>query len=512
MRLTAGIALPFLPLSTRRGALAGALALAGCAPGRSAPRDEIRLVGPWEIAGLSPASSGQIFARLAIAETLTNADDNGAPLPGLAASWQASSDRTVWRFRLRPGALFHDGTAVTAAAVVACLEAARTPPSVLAQAPIEAISAGAGSDGQVVTIRLARPHAGLLALLSHSSAIVLAPSSYEDTSVRAIVGSGPYRITNLKPPQTVEAVRFDGYDGARPAIAALRYLAVSRAETRALMAESGDADVAIALDPASLARLRTLPHVSVASAMIPRTVIVKVNAGLAGLRDVRMRQALSLAIDRQGIARGLLRDPELAATQLLSPALSGWHNSDLPALAHDPAAAKALLGQVGDAPRAIRLTTFPDRPELPLIAAALQEQWRAIGLSVTVNVGNSGDIPLAHRDGTLELGLGARNYANIPDPTETLLQDFDADGGDWGATGWSDPLLIEALDTLSTGAPGPKAVATARRTVTAVLHEALPVLPVSWYRQHFAVSARVRGLTIDPFERSWQVERLALSA
>ncbi|MFP3616167.1 ABC transporter substrate-binding protein, partial [Paraburkholderia sp. SIMBA_050] len=64
---------------------------------------------------------------------------------------------------------------------------------------------------------------------------------------------------------------------------------------------------------------------------------------------------------------------------------------------------------------ALTLRTFPDRPELPVIAAAIQEQWRQVGVAVRVAVGNSSDIPFGHRDGTLEVGLLARNFGVVPD-------------------------------------------------------------------------------------------------
>src|SRR3989344_3204013 len=250
------------PLTRRRALQAPVAALAAGAlpaawaqgtPPASAPAP-LQIVGPWEISGLAPARSGYVFTRLQVTETLLDAADDGQPRPALARLWRRSADGLVWQFELRPGARFHDGTPVTAAAVVRSLQAAQMAPALLSQAPIESISA---PDVGTVLIRLQRPHTALPALLAHSSTMVLAPASYgADGKVRSIIGSGPYRIAQLVPPQQVETVVFDAYDGLRPAIAAVRYLAASRAETRALMAESGQADLAYGLDPASLRRLQ----------------------------------------------------------------------------------------------------------------------------------------------------------------------------------------------------------------------------------------------------------------
>lgn len=506
---------------TRRTALRVSLAAAGVAAAMrpsafaQSVRTPLQIVGPWEIGGLAPASSGYVFTRMQIAETLMDARDDGTPSPGLAERWRVSSDGLVWRFVLRPGAHFHDGTPVTADAVVRCLRAARTAPALLSVAPIVAIEPeGRGA----LTIRLSAPYSGLPALLAHSSTLVLAPVSYgPDGTVRAIVGSGPYRIVVLEPPQRVEAVLFEGYDGPRPAIERIAYLSASRAETRALMAESGQADLAFGLDPVSLTRLRKRGAVRIAAVTLPRTVIVKVNAGWPALADVRVRRALSLSIDRAGIAKALLRDPELAATQIFPPTLGNWHDASLTPLAYDPDAAARLLTEAGwrRAPDGLRdrdgqplrlsIRTFVDRPELPVIATALQAQWREAGIAVQVDIGNSGDVPRGHRDGSLQLALAARNYANVPDPTGTLAQDFGAKGGDWGAMGWKDDGLVQALAELQRTTPSPERTAVLRAQVATALQEGLPVIPVAWYRQQVAVSGRLADVSLDPLERSYRI-------
>ncbi len=479
------------------------------------PPRTLQIVGPWEIGGLAPASSGYIFTRMQITETLTDATDDGTPLPGLAQSWNVSANGRVWRFSLREKARFHDGTPVTAAAVAACLSKALVAPAMLSLAGVERIAADGPSQ---LSIHLRAPFGPLPSVLAHSSAMVLAPASYApDGSVRAIVGSGPYRVTRLTPPQHVEAALFDAYDLAQPIVRQVRYLAAGRSETRALMAESGQADLAYGLDAASLARLTGKARVRIQSVVLPRTILLKVNAGLPALRDVRVRLALSLAIDRQGIGRAILRDPELAASQLFAPSLPAWHQKELPPLRHDPGEAQKLLASAGwqrhpdglrDAqgqPLRLVLRTFPDRPELPIIASALQAQWRQAGIAAQVHIGNSGDIPLGHRDGSLQLGLAARNYANVPDPAVTILQDFGPHGGDWGAMGWRNPAVDDALARLSQGHVAAGAAAQLRARIASSIHEALPVIPICWYRQHVAINQRLQGVSLDPLERSYRL-------
>lgn len=476
----------------------------------------LRIVGPWEITSIDPLRAGYLFSRMEVVETLVDANDDGSVRPGLATGWTVSDDGLTWRFHLPAGVTFHDGTRLTAAAAVSALERARVEPGALAAAPVTSLLA---DDGDVV-VRLSTPYALLPSLLAHSSTQILAPASFENGVVRRVIGTGPYRITSLEPPQRFSVAWFDGWRGPTPAISSASFLSVARAESRALLAESGQADLSFGLDPPSLARLRGSPSVRIVAVTIPRTIILKLNAGHPALRDRRVREAFSLALDRVGITRALLRDPEMAATQLLPPTLATWHAPELPPLVTNLDRARTLLSEAGwqhdgagwrDAtgqPVRLSLRTFPDRPELPTMATAVQEQLRQLGVRTRIEVGNSSDVPAGHRDGSLELALAARNYANFPDPVATLQQDYGPDGGDWGGMGWSDTRLVEALRTLA-AQPSQADVPALRRLVVSTLQSELPVIPVAWYRHTVAVNPRVSGVTLDPLERSYRVSEMS---
>ncbi len=502
------------------GFFAAAAAASSFGAGAPATADDartLRIVSPWEIAGLDPARSGYIFARLQVAETLVGADEGGNPVPSLAESWTEAPDGLEWLFRLRPDARFHDGTPANAEAVARALQRARSlTGGMLANAPIAEIAAGDG----VVSIRTIRPFGALLAFLAHSSAVVLAPSAYSETgSVTRIVGTGPYRATIVEPPLKVELSRFEGWAGRPPAIARASYLAVTRGETRTAMAESGQADLVYVLPPEAVDRLRRNQRLAVTVLPIPRTRLLKLNSAPPFFDDRRVRQAIGFAIDREGIAASLLRSPESRATQLFPPSLSEWHVPDLPALTHDGARARALLAEAGWTPgqngilekdgRLFRVTlrTFSDRPEQPPMAAAIQAQLREIGIDIRVAIVNSGEIPAGHRDGTLEMALFARNFSLVPDPIGTLLQDYGPQGGDWGAMNWSSAELSRTLDLLgSTRDPAERA--RLRSAAARVLHAELPVVPVAWFDYAVAANRRLQNVSVDPFELSYRLDAM----
>lgn len=483
-------------------------------PGLAQDAGVLRLVAPTEIGGLAPWQSGAVFVRMGVMETLVAADAEGKPIPALANHWSVDAAGLAWRFELRPGLRFHDSTAVDGAAVAEALRRAAGEATALARAPIAAIEAGEGA----VTIRLQRPFAALPAFLAHSASGILAPAAYDaDGRVRAVIGTGPYRVAALTPPLRLEVARFEQWWGERPMIDRAVYLVAGQGEMRALMAESGQADIVYSVQPVTVARLRRNPKLELRLVSIPRTRMLKLNLGSPLLADLRVRQALSLAIDRTGIATALLRNPALAADQLLPPAFAEWHIPGLPPPRRDLAEARRLLAAAGWQPgpdgmlrnaagqpfRAV-LRSYATWPELPPIATALQAQFREAGLDIEVAIGNASDIPLGHRDGTLELGLMSRNYALVPDPLGAILTDFAPEGSDWGAMNWSSAELTEALARMD-GSETPAGRVALRRRVSEILRTELPVIPVVWSELGVAIGRRVTGVTVDPFETSYRL-------
>ncbi|MFZ1181124.1 MAG: ABC transporter substrate-binding protein, partial [Herbaspirillum sp.] len=277
--------------------------------------DVLTVVGPWEMTGLDPSLAGYLFTRMEVAETLLEVDDKGQLQPGLASSWQVSADGSEWRFTLHAGRRYHDDTPVTVSTVLACLRRAHSRPGVLRLAAIKSLAA----DGGDIVVSLNHPFGPLSYLFTHYSAQILAPSSFAaDGSVVRIIGSGPFRISSLSLPQQFNVERCAGYrEGVKGrSVQRARYISVARSETRMLLVQSGQADLAFSFDPPSIRVLQHSPKATLVSVMLPRTTFIKLNTGHPFLSDVRVRRAIALCVERQGIARALLRDPELGATQL----------------------------------------------------------------------------------------------------------------------------------------------------------------------------------------------------
>lgn len=466
------------------------------------------VVAPFEIKGADPITSGNIFLKMDVTETLVDAEADGTLVPGLATEWSVSGDSLTWTFTLREDVVFHDGTPLDGAAAAAALNWSRGNGGLLAKTPVESIT----GEGSTVTMTLSEPFAMLPAMLVEYRSAIIAPSSINDGVVTTVVGTGPYRVTEFSPPNGMKVEAFDGYWGEQAVVAQAAYHGVSRAETRALMAESGDADITLSLDPASFTRLQGATGLTVEATAIPRVLMLKVNGDTF---DTATRKALSLAIDRAGIARAVLRY-DSGATQMFPPGMAAWHDTELAPLTYDPEAAVAALARAGWMPNAdgvlekdgkpmeIELLTYPDRPELPLVAAVLEQQFAAVGAKPVINSTNFSEIPAKHNDGTLSTALFARNFAMVPDPVGTLLQDY-APGGDWGAMGWTNDDFTAKVKAMAAGT----APDGTREDLIATLHAELPVLPIAWYQLTMAVSDEVSGVVVDPFERTLGLSQIS---
>lgn len=507
------------PSALRRALLLSAAVSVSTAMAQTGPANNARVLkvaAPWEIGSLDPSKTGYIFTRLEVTETLVDVDASGQLAPGLAVRWAVSPDQKTWRFALRPGAVFHDGSAVTPEAVVRSLQRALAQPGILKNTPVQRIAAVNGE----VQIELKQAFTALPAFLAHNSTQVLAPASFAaDNSVQAVVGSGPYKVVRVNAPQKLETAAFEGWTGKRPAVQRVEYLATGRGETRGMLAESGQADLVLTHDAVAIERLKRNPRLQFHTLPIPRTLYLKVNAAHPLLKDIKVRQAISLAIDRPGIALAILREPKAAATQLFSPGMAEWHVPGLQPLVRDPGRARQLLQEAGwvagadgllrkdGRPFKLTLRTFSDRPEQPPMATAIQAQLREVGLDVAVAIMNASDIPAGHQDGSLELALVARNYALVPDPIGSLLQDFSPQGGDWGAMGWQSAQVTSALESLST-TNDPARRSRLRGALSTVLQAELPLIPVAWYQHTATHSKRVGNVSIDPLERSYRISHI----
>ncbi|MGL4734098.1 MAG: ABC transporter substrate-binding protein [Enterovibrio sp.] len=484
------------------------------------PANSLTISGSFEFNSQDLAKDGFLFSRLQVVESLVGISEDSQPYPLLAKSWAMSDDGLVWRFQIRPEVQFHDGSPLTALAAANALNHALNKPGVIRQVPIKAITA----QNNEVVVELNAVYRPLAAVLAHSSLAIAAPSSYDASgNVIQLLGTGPYQIAQLQAPHKASVIRFNDYWGKPASIESIDYLAGHRSESRALLAQTGQADLVYTLDPISLPMLQQNHNLDIHIVSMPRTVLIKLNNEHPLLNHADVRQAISLAINRRGIAQSVLKLPGSEAYQLFSPALGVWHTPAATRPQRDLAAAQSLLTKQGWALNSqglleregqvfkVQLLTYADRPELPLIATALQAQLKEIGIHVEIAIDNSSSIPAKHHDGTLQMALIARNFGTVADPLPLLLSDFATHkGSDWGPTNWSSPQFSQLLAELATE-PDAERYRLLAGQASQLLTNQMPLIPVTYYSQIMAVNKRVMGFSFDPFEINYHVAQMSFN-
>ncbi|MDW6003543.1 ABC transporter substrate-binding protein [Vibrio mangrovi] len=477
---------------------------------------QLTISGPFEFHGQDLSRDGYLYSRLGVTESLTRLMPDGTVQPLLATQWTPSDDGLNWRFNIRQDVRFQDGASLTAEAVRLNLEHARTKPGVIRQVPIRSIRV---ENGELV-IELSRPYSPLLAVLAHYSLGIVAPDSFKGESP-SVIGSGPYQVVQAQPPHKIEVRKNPAYWGESAHVDTITYLAGHRSESRALLVRSGQADIAYSIDPISRESLNESEQVSVQSLELPRTVLLKLNASHPQLRHKAVRQAISLALDREGMASTVLRLPGSAAYQLFSPSQSDWHLVNLKGK-RNLQQARALMQQQGwsyddkgwlvrdGQPFTLTLTTYADRPELPVLATSIQNQLAQLGIRVSVNIDNSSAIPAKHHDNTLQMALIARNFGMMGSPLPVLYDDFSSpQGSDWGHMNWDSPQ-IRAMLTQLLGESDPHVSRQLSQQIARILADELPVIPIAYSQQLIAVRQRVDGFSFDPYEIDYHLAEMRI--
>ncbi len=295
--------------------------------------------------GAAAAIDEVVYAN--VFEGLTRYNADGTIAPGLAESWDVSEDGLTYTFHLREGVTFHDGSTMDAEDVVFSLDRARAEDSTNAQKALFAgIESAEAVDPQTVKITLSAPNSAFPVNLAWGDAVIVAPESAGDLAT-APVGTGPFKLGRWVQGDRIELVENPDYWGEKPALktATFKFISDPTAAFAAMMA--GDIDAFPAYPaPETLAQFEADPRFTVIVGSTEGETILAMNNKSEALSDLRVRQAISHAINRQDIIDGAMFGYGTPIGTHFAP-----HNPDYVDLtgqsAYDPDKARALLQEAG---------------------------------------------------------------------------------------------------------------------------------------------------------------------
>jgi peptide/nickel transport system substrate-binding protein len=448
------------------------------------------------------AAQPNLNAQHHVFDALVNIDERGRPVAGLA-EWR-TIDPVTWEFKLRKGVKFHDGTELTTEDVVFSLER----PLNITGSPggyatyVRPIVAKEIIDRYTLRLKTAAPYGGIAQDLSEvlivsKKAAAGATGDDFDTG-KAAVGTGPYKLARFARGDRIELVRHDGYWGGRLPWdkVTLRILPSDPVRTAALL--SGELDAIENVPTADLARLRRNPAFQLAQTTSWRTIFLHLDQdrdqppgvsakggkplGKNPFKDIRVRRAMSKAINRQAIADRVMEGLAMPAANVVSPSVIG-HDPAVKPEPYDPDGAKKLLAEAGYPDGfAITLATPNNRyVNDEQVAQAVAQMLSRIGITTKVEA-----MPLSayfgkarNREfgvallgwGSLAADLALRSLAGTPNPEKGY--------GTWNWARYSNPELDKLIQqSLATVDPGKRE--TAARGASALAAREVVFIPLHY--------------------------------
>ena len=349
-----------------------ALVVLACVTGAPARAAELRIGTSAATSAMDPhfhllAFNMSVMAH--IFQTLVAQDADQKLTPDLATSWRLVDD-TTWEFELRHDVKFHDGSDFTADDVLFSLH--RMPLVPNSPSSFALYMRGVASVEKVDPYRIRfhtkGPYADLpvdmsmISIVSHVAAAGSAPegkTTQEMNRGEGTVGTGPYRFVSFTPGDKVVLERNDHYWGPREPWDRVTIVAIPSAASRVATLLSGGVDVIEKVPGEDLPRLRSDPrvHVVVAPSNSVSYIVIDQyrdnSPGVSGtpegrnpLRDVRVRRALSVAMNRDAITERVMSGLATPAAELAAPNMFGA-NPDAKVDPFDPDEARRLLGEAG---------------------------------------------------------------------------------------------------------------------------------------------------------------------
>ncbi|WP_455357068.1 ABC transporter substrate-binding protein [Streptomyces sp. SYSU K217416] len=380
--------------------------------------------------------------------------------PGLARK-ASNPDPTTWVYDLRPGVRFHDGKEMTADDVVYSFGRQMDPDNAAAWAQTFQNVASLDKTGPLqVTVKLKKPDSQFPQYMATAAGVVASKAGIEAAgkdygTTGGLACTGPFRLGTWSKGQSIELERFDGYWGtkAKSKKAVFRVMTDPSARTNAML--SGEADGGYLIPTESYGRLRDSGLGTLYFGEGLTSVNVNVTNMQGPLGDVRVRRALSLALDRSGFVKAGLGGAG-TVTNSLTPR-GAWAGASeqtrqaafgsLPPATQDLEKAKALIKEAGATGKTLTVATSSIGQDVSLLATAVQAAGTQIGLDIRLKAIAPNAFTALFTDPQAREGIDMfpyTSYNSITDPLD-LLQNFKT-GAYLNFAGYSDKRYDDLVD------------------------------------------------------------------
>lgn len=479
------------------------------------PTDPVSLDPQFE----TTAPGSWVFSQ--ILEPLITVDQDMNVVGRLATDWEFIDD-TRLRFTLREGVTFHDGTPFNAEAVKYTWDRAWNPErpgrwKSLA-GPVEGVEI---VDEYTVDLVAAQPYGPLLLTATMPYTGIVSPTAAEsmgEAFSRAPVGTGPFKFVEWRANDRITLEANEDYWRGRPALDRVVFRTIPEEGARMLSLRAGEVDMVLMPTPSELPGLEADPNFIVEGAPGVGVFYLAFNLDRDAVSDVRVRQAVAHAVDRQLIVDAILEGGGVLATSVIGEPVFGYHDMNLQErYPYDPERARELLVEAGYTEGDDGLMRDADGEVLTLqmlpsngrslkdreIAEALQEFLRQAGIAVEMDIFEWATTFELMRGETLDYDLNSFTwFTTTADADYTMYSNYvstELPPASWNRWRYAD----EDVDTWLK-----QARASLDRDERAELYaqvqerlaEDLPALPLYGSYEVAALSADVSGYVAHPIQ------------
>lgn len=445
-----------------------------------------------------------------IFERLLAFDAQGRVGPGLAESWDAPNPTTLV-FKLRKGVTFHDGSPFNAQVVKWNVEHIMNPDTVAptARPALSSVDTVEVVDDYTVRLNLKAPSSDILYNLATTPLSIMTPTAVakwgKDVAAHP-VGTGPFVFKDWLTAQRITITRNANYwDAPKPYVGEIEWIITTDPMVIWALFEGGSLDVANITQPQHLDLVEKKPGAKIYSVPGAMTWGVYFNHLKPPMDNLDFRKALNLSLDREAIIKALFSGRGTPANSLFAPVYAE-HNSNLPPIKRDLAAAKEALAKSGYKGEVLTWGCWAGVEPAGRLCESMQAQWKEAGVNVQIS--------MAPDPSTYSRVLGQLQYdiaiqLTVIQPLETRAQVFYHKTGRLNSGRFGDTPLARKLDGLVDEVRTVYDWNTRKRLfdeLQQLVYDNLMDLYLLYASKNQVVRDKVQNFTLRPGEGDWYAE------
>lgn len=415
-------------------------------------RTDIVIGKPSDVVNPDPYEQNDVASAAAIRmmydSLLVRECETGEIKPALAEKWEVISD-TEYKFYIRKGVKFHTGEELTVQDVKFSLDRARQ--SARVKIFVDAISEVTTDEStNTVTVKTAYPYAPLLGNLAATQIAILSEKHFNDLKAQgkeykdSPVGTGPMKFKSWVPNDNFLVVRNDEYWGEKAVATSVKLRVIPEESSRTIALQTGEVDMLDAVPAIDIERVKSDEKFNCVTQPSPGIHFVSWNMTKKPYDDVRIRQAMSYAVDKQEIIDVVCEGKAVPVNTLFSSLVDGY-DKDLNLYEKNVEKAKALMIEAGY-PNGFEAKIALNSDERSRIAQVLQSQFEPLGIKLEIELMEWGAYIEHISQKSHEMFILGWSASYDPDSTVSALF-HSKSGGPTGNRQWySNPKVDELIE------------------------------------------------------------------